>query len=104
MSDVLDELVERVSALGFRSDLDTGFVPEGLEETVSRFTAARNDEPQWPLGWRLGALRHPPTRDNPRRVVQLVARRRRDRCHPRVGPALVEPPDVRRRRLELGLL
>ncbi len=65
MATVIDELVEREYAFGFHSDLDTEFAPKGLDEDVVRLISAKKDEPDWLLEWRLGALRHFLTLEEP---------------------------------------
>jgi Fe-S cluster assembly protein SufB len=65
-ADVLDGLVDGEYRYGFVTDLDTDVVPVGLDESVVRLIASKNDEPDWLVDWRLGALRHfltlePPT-------------------------------------------
>ena len=65
MSDLIDELVDREYAYGFHSDLDTELAPKGLSEEVVRFISARKHEPEWLLQWRLDALRHFLTLDEP---------------------------------------
>ncbi|HMS47088.1 Fe-S cluster assembly protein SufB [Candidatus Neomicrothrix sp.] len=58
MTDVLDSFVEREYAYGFHSDIDTDFSPKGLNADVVRLISAKNNEPEWLLEWRLGALEH----------------------------------------------
>jgi len=65
VSDLIDELVDREYAYGFHSDLDTELAPKGLSEDVVRFISARKHEPEWLLQWRLDALRHFLTLDEP---------------------------------------
>ena len=65
MSDVIDGLVDREYAFGFHSDLDTEFAPKGLSEDVVRLISAKKREPDWLLEWRLDALRHFLTLEEP---------------------------------------
>jgi len=58
MVDTIDTLVEREYAFGFHSDIDTEIAPKGLNEDTVRLISAKNNEPEWMLEWRLGALRH----------------------------------------------
>jgi Fe-S cluster assembly protein SufB len=58
MTDVVRSLVDRPYAYGFHTDLDTDIAPVGLNEDVVRLIAAKHDEPDWLLEWRLSALRH----------------------------------------------
>src|SRR5688572_13973509 len=66
MSDVVEELVNREYAFGFHSDLATDFAPKGLNEDVVRLISAKKDEPDWLLAWRLAALEHFLTLEEPR--------------------------------------
>ena len=65
MTDVIDTFVEREYAYGFHSDIDTDFSPKGLNEGVVRLISAKNNEPEWLLEWRLTALEHFLTMDEP---------------------------------------
>jgi len=65
VSDVIDGLVDREYAFGFHSDLDTEFAPKGLSEDVVRLISAKKREPDWLLEWRLDALRHFLTLEEP---------------------------------------
>ncbi len=58
MTDAVRELVDREYRYGFSTDLDTEIVPKGLDEDVVALISSKNDEPDWLLDWRLGALRH----------------------------------------------
>lgn len=65
MSDVVDGVVAGEYRYGF-VDLDSEVVPVGLDESVVRLIAAKHDEPDWLVQWRLGALAYfltlePPT-------------------------------------------
>ncbi|NLV54648.1 MAG: Fe-S cluster assembly protein SufB [Acidimicrobiales bacterium] len=66
MSEVIDELVVREYEFGFHSDIETERLRKGLDEDVVRAISARNDEPEWLLEWRLGALAHLRTMEEPR--------------------------------------
>jgi len=66
LSEVIDELVVREYEFGFHSDIETERLRKGLDEDVVRAISARNDEPEWLLEWRLGALAHLRTMDEPR--------------------------------------
>jgi len=65
MTDVVAGLVDREYAFGFHTPVDTELAPRGLSEDVVRFISAKNDEPEWLLEWRLGALRHFLTLEEP---------------------------------------
>jgi Fe-S cluster assembly protein SufB len=66
MSDAVKSLVEREYAFGFRSDIETEYVPKGLDEEVVRLISGKKHEPEWLLEWRLTALRHFLTLEEPR--------------------------------------
>ncbi len=65
MSDVVNDLVNREYAYGFVSDLDTDLAPKGLNEDVVKLISAKKNEPEWLLQWRLGALEHFLTLEEP---------------------------------------
>src|SRR3546814_18197853 len=65
MSDVIETLVEREYAFGFHSDVATERAPKGLNEDVVRLISAKKEEPEWLLEWRLAALRHFLTLEEP---------------------------------------
>ncbi|HEY9556155.1 MAG TPA: Fe-S cluster assembly protein SufB [Acidimicrobiales bacterium] len=65
MSDVIETLVEREYAFGFHSDVETERAPKGLNEDVVRLISAKKEEPEWLLEWRLAALRHFLTLEEP---------------------------------------
>ena len=58
------ETIEQVSALaekykyGFVTDIETESAPKGLNEDIIRFIAAKKQEPEWLLEWRLKAYRY----------------------------------------------
>jgi Fe-S cluster assembly protein SufB len=66
MSDAVNSLVEREYAFGFRSDIETELAPKGLDEEVVRLISTKKQEPEWLLEWRLAALRHFLTLEEPR--------------------------------------
>ncbi len=65
MPDVIEDLVDREYAFGFHSDLDTDLAPKGLNDDVVRLISAKKHEPDWLLAWRLEALRHFVTLEEP---------------------------------------
>ena len=65
MSDVVNEIVNREYAYGFHSNLETDLAPKGLNEDVVRLISAKKNEPEWLLEWRLGALAHFMTLEEP---------------------------------------
>ena len=66
VSDVVNELVNREYAYGFVSDLETELAPKGLNEDTVRLISAKKNEPEWLLQWRLGALAHFLTLEEPK--------------------------------------
>jgi Fe-S cluster assembly protein SufB len=58
VTDTVRDLVDRDYRYGFTTPLDTEIVPQGLDEAVVALISSKNDEPDWLLDWRLGALRH----------------------------------------------
>ncbi len=62
---LIEELVEREYAYGFHSDLETELAPKGLNEDIVALISAKKGEPAWLLEWRLGALRHFLTLEEP---------------------------------------
>ena len=65
MTDIVRDLVDREYRYGFTTDLDTEIAPKGLNEDVVRLISAKHDEPEWLLEWRLQALRHFLTLEEP---------------------------------------
>ena len=65
MTDLVDELVQRDYAFGFHSDIETELAPKGLDEDTVRLISSKHDEPHWLLEWRLAALAHLWTLDEP---------------------------------------
>ena len=60
MSDtqILEELSEREYQHGFVTDIEADSAPPGLDEGTIAFIAAKKEEPQWLLDWRLKAYRY----------------------------------------------
>ncbi len=65
MTDVIEDLVDRKYAFGFHSDIETERAPKGLDEDVVRLISAKKSEPGWLLEWRLAALEHFLTLEEP---------------------------------------
>jgi hypothetical protein len=59
-------LASREYQYGFSTDLETDTVPKGLSEDVIRLIAAKKEEPDWLVDWRLRAYRHWVTLEEPR--------------------------------------
>lgn len=66
MSEIIDDLVNREYKFGFHSDVDTELAPKGLNADVVRLISSKKDEPQWLLDWRLQALEHFLTLEEPK--------------------------------------
>ncbi len=59
------QFVERPYQWGFHTEIDAHTVPPGLNEETIRLISAKKGEPEWLLQWRLGALRHWQTMQEP---------------------------------------
>ncbi len=55
---IIDKLEESDYKYGFTSDIDTEYIPKGLNEDVIRLISAKKCEPEWLLELRLKAYRH----------------------------------------------
>jgi Fe-S cluster assembly protein SufB len=62
----IQELANREYEHGFVTDIETETVPRGLNEDIVRIISAKKGEPDWLLEWRLKALRHWRTMEEPR--------------------------------------
>ncbi|MDR2936901.1 MAG: Fe-S cluster assembly protein SufB [Rikenellaceae bacterium] len=56
--DILSRATEQEYAYGFTTDVDTEFIPKGLNEEVVRLISSKKDEPEWMTELRLRAFRH----------------------------------------------
>ena len=56
-AEVIEALGRRYAA-GFVTDIETDYLPPGLNEDIVRALSARKDEPEWMTEWRLKAYRH----------------------------------------------
>ncbi|AND69250.1 cysteine desulfurase activator complex subunit SufB [Dyella thiooxydans] len=56
-AEVIEALGRRYAA-GFVTDIETDYLPPGLNEDVVRALSARKGEPEWMTEWRLKAYRH----------------------------------------------
>jgi Fe-S cluster assembly protein SufB len=61
----VDELIRRKYEHGFVTDIETDTLPPGLSEDVVRLISAKKQEPEWLLEWRLKALHHWQTLEEP---------------------------------------
>ena len=55
---IIDTLGESDYKYGFTSDIETEYIPKGLNEEVIRLISAKKGEPEWLLELRLKAYRH----------------------------------------------
>ena len=53
----LENVLTRRYGAGFVTDIESDFLPPGLNEDVVRWISARKEEPQWMTDWRLAAYR-----------------------------------------------
>jgi Fe-S cluster assembly protein SufB len=65
MTSELEEVLARPYPYGFSTDLDTEIAPRGLDEGVVRLISEKKGEPDWLRDWRLQALRHFLTLEEP---------------------------------------
>ena len=56
--DIKTTIEESDYKYGFTSDIETEFIPKGLNEEVIRLISAKKEEPEWMLELRLKAYRH----------------------------------------------
>ncbi|OZB60363.1 MAG: Fe-S cluster assembly protein SufB [Lysobacterales bacterium 14-68-21] len=56
-AEVIEALGRRYAA-GFVTDIETDYLPPGLNEDIVRALSARKQEPEWMTEWRLKAYRH----------------------------------------------
>ena len=59
------QLAERQYKWGFHSQIDSESVPPGLSEEIVRLISEKKNEPDWLLQWRLKALAHWRTMEEP---------------------------------------
>ncbi len=62
----LENLANREYKYGFVTDIEADTAPRGLNEDVIRFISRKKEEPEWLLEWRLKALRHWLTMEEPK--------------------------------------
>jgi Fe-S cluster assembly protein SufB len=62
----IEELANQEYKWGFVTDIESESVPKGLNEDTIRLISARKNEPPFMLDWRLKALRHWQTMEEPR--------------------------------------
>ncbi len=57
-NNILDDLTSGEYKYGFTTDIDTEYVPKGLNEDIVRLISAKKNEPEWLLEFRLKAFRY----------------------------------------------
>ena len=57
-TDTIEEFANKEYEHGFVTDIETEYIPKGLNEEVVRIISAKKNEPEWLLEWRLKAYRH----------------------------------------------
>ncbi|MDL2223727.1 Fe-S cluster assembly protein SufB [Bacteroidales bacterium OttesenSCG-928-M06] len=57
-NDILNEITNKDYEYGFVTDINTEFIPKGLNEDIVRLISHKKNEPDWMLEFRLDAYRH----------------------------------------------
>ena len=57
-NNILDDITNSDYKHGFVTNIDTEFIPKGLNEDTVRIISAKKDEPEWMLEFRLQAYQH----------------------------------------------
>ena len=65
MNGILEEKISTEYKYGFVTDIEADNAPKGLNEDIIRFISAKKNEPEWMLAYRLKALRHWLTMEEP---------------------------------------
>ena len=55
---IISEVTSKEYEYGFVTDIETDFVPKGLDEDIIRLISKKKEEPEWLLEFRLKAFRH----------------------------------------------
>ena len=55
---IIEEVTSKDYEFGFVTDIETDFVPKGLNEDIIRLISKKKEEPEWLLEFRLKAFRH----------------------------------------------
>ncbi len=63
--DKIQEYTDQDYDAGFFTDIEQEKAPKGLNQDIIRFISAKKDEPEWLLEWRLKALEHWKTLEEP---------------------------------------
>ena len=65
MNGILEEKISTEYKYGFVTNIEADNAPKGLNEDIIRFISAKKNEPEWMLAYRLKALRHWLTMEEP---------------------------------------
>ena len=57
-TEYLESVADQEYEHGWRTDIESETLPEGLDEDIVRYISERKDEPEWLLEWRLKAFRY----------------------------------------------
>jgi Fe-S cluster assembly protein SufB len=57
-NDILNQITNKDYEYGFVTDIQTDFIPKGLNENIIRQISAKKNEPEWLLDFRLQAFRY----------------------------------------------
>lgn len=55
---IIEKVTNKDYEFGFVTDIDTDFIPKGLNEDIIRLISKKKEEPEWLLEFRLKAFRH----------------------------------------------
>ena len=55
---IIEEVTNKDYEFGFVTDIETDFIPKGLNEDIIRLISKKKEEPEWLLDFRLKAFRH----------------------------------------------
>lgn len=64
-NDILKDITTSDYKYGFVTEVDTDFIPKGLNEDIVRIISAKKEEPEWLLEYRLNAFRYWQTLEMP---------------------------------------
>jgi Fe-S cluster assembly protein SufB len=65
MTSTIEQLANQEYKYGFVTDIESDVAPPGLNEEIVRLISTKKNEPEWLLEWRLRALRHWVTMQEP---------------------------------------
>ena len=57
-NDILNQITNKDYEYGFVTDINTEFIPKGLNEDIVKLISAKKNEPEWLLDFRLNAYHH----------------------------------------------